>query len=359
MFRFTSWVCLIFLAQFFNNLKADDDLLLKVGAYVDAYYSSDNDYLPNQMESKEFRKFSYVNAAKDEFGLNTAQITALLKYGNHIRGNVTIHAGDLKTSAWLEENKYIQQANGGVRLFDNLWLDAGYFLTHIGGEAVLPKDNWLTSHSLVTLLEPFYQAGFRLSYETEKFTGQIHLLNGYAIAEDNNYNKSLGWFAYYALSKEISLSYAGILGNEEPGNPSNSKVLQLHNFVAYLDFFENLSMKAQVDFAQRQNTKPDGNDYTAGSYLGASFQARYKLLEKLNTTFRFSYINNDYVFPVYQFSEINGMDFTLGVEYKPTQTSFIRLEGRMMNFDDKYKLFNEGKDNSRMEAMLNIGIWID
>ena len=282
-----------------------------------------------------------------------------------VRSNFTFHTGDLQKSAFgTNTNEFIQQANVGIKIKGNLWIDAGYFLTHIGAEGLLPKDNWLSSHSLVTYFEPFYQAGVRCSYEGEQMTAQLHLLNGNGLFDENNYNKTLGWFFSYTPNKELTVSYAGVAGNEESVQAQNvnlpytPKTHILHNIVAQFNLIKGLTAKVQLDYATKSNMYNliDSSSTKTNNYTGAALQIKYDYFEKYASTFRISIIENSK--GVYT-PMANGYDLTLGMEYKPYSNSFLRLESRYIKLDNK--IFNDGNNakDSRMELILNMGVWID
>ena len=50
---------------------------------------------------------------------------------------------------------------------------------------------------------------------------------------------------------------------------------------------------------------------------------------------------------------------TLSMEYKPTDNTYIRLEGRRLQMDKNQEIFrrNQSNKNSRMEIQMNIGIF--
>ncbi|MDQ1266747.1 MAG: hypothetical protein QG635_1899 [Bacteroidota bacterium] len=362
-------VLLIVMFSFFpvfliSQKESEEALKVNISAYIDAYITTDNDNMEGgDFSEMETGTLTYINPQKDQFRLNIAQISGKLAYKDWARGVVTLQAGDLVQSAWTNlhaQNPMLQQANVGFRLFGNIWLDAGYFLTHIGGELLLPKDNWLSTHSIVTYYEPFYQSGMKLSYETSKLTASLHILNGNGIIEDNNYNKTIGIFIGWTPNDFFSVSYAGVYGNEEPGDPSNAKLHMLNNFCAQVNPMEHFSVKAQVDVANKDVPEIDSNGTVkSGMFLGASVQAKYEFIEKFGAAARLAYVmNEDGVYsPAW-----NGMEAALGVEYNPVKSSYIRLEGRVINTDDKHKLFYD-KDgeaaNMRMEVSLNFGFWLD
>ena len=344
------------------NLNAEDKIDIHYSGYLDAYLAVENDMKPQADDAIDFsRGLTYINPKKNQLGLNMALFNISATYKN-LRANFGLQHGDLVKSAYetpaVTNSPMLQQANVGINVFDKVWLDAGYFLTHIGGESFLPKDNWLSSHSLVTYYEPFYQAGLRASYEGEKLTAQLHILNGNGIIEENNHNKTFGLFLGYKILDNLSLSYANVMGNEEAGTPNHGKTHILHSICTQYDVSESFSIKAQLDLATKEKVMIQNKEEDA-SYMGVSAQMKYKFIENLSATFRFAMIDNkDGLYP----SALEGNAMTLGVEYKPSASSYIRLEGSMYNMKDDYKVFYDadGKPtNSKMELMLNCGIYLD
>jgi hypothetical protein len=326
--------------------------------YIDTYLALDNDKL-NPANVQTPRQLTYLNPFKNQLSLNIAQINVEMSYKN-VRGVLALQAGDFVNTAFgATKNPFLQQAYAGYNFFDKFWLDAGYFITHIGGESLLPKDNWLSSHSIVTIFEPYFQSGLRASYEGEKLTVQLHLLNANGLYEDNNYNKTFGLLLSYKFTDDLFISYADIIGNEEAGDNVNAKTHMLHNIVAQYNIFKEFNLKGQLDYSTKEKAIFDSlnNKYSNGAFLGISLTAHYQLKSDLSTTFRVAYSDNkDGVYtPI-----IKGMAITLGCEYKPSENSYLRLEGSMFNMiDDKYQIFTnkEGRsDKSKMEIILNFGL---
>ena len=327
---------------------------IKVGAYIDAYYVWDNNN-PSGLKPDAARPISGTNLTKDQFSINTAQVTANINYNESLRGNITFHAGDIRRSCYENISTtpfpMIQSANFGVKIYDNLWLDAGYFRTHIGGESFIPKDNWLTSQSLITFYEPAYQAGARLSYETNKITVQFHVINGNGIFKDNNQQKTLGAFVAYNFTDNFSLMYAGVIGNEEPDSLKPAEH-QMQCFVASYNPRHDIMLKFQSDLAKKSIK---GNPLM----WGYSFSAKYLINDKFSTTARWSYVDNSD--KLYDYFNFKGWDLTYGLEYKPLSNSYIRLETRYIKCNDKFKVFydHEKLKDDRFELMMNFGVWVN
>lgn len=344
-----------------NAQEKDSSFTFKVGAYADTYYATDNDHSSSEKENRKL--LSALNVKKYQFDLNMAQVN-FNGSSNIYRMNMTLHFGSLSRYAYPSgQFANIEEANAGVRLSEGLWFDVGLFLTHVGCESVTPKDNWLTTHSLMTNFEPFYQEGLRLSYDfNPKFSGQLWFLNGYGIYEDNNKNKTLGYYFNYKLNDNVNMSLAGTAGNEQPTGTS-SKLRVLNNFITSYKFSKAFSAKLSADLC---------NEESQNSF-GGCLSARYNLNNNLSLSSRIEYFDDknailskftnptDTTIAPKTFGLQKGTGYTLGVEFRPNSNSFIRLESRYLQFDDENCKIFVNKDNlatnSRLEMIMNFGVF--
>src|SRR5205814_2236150 len=132
-----------------------------------------------------------------------------------VRATATLHFGDIPASAWSAKYNLIQEANAGVLLCKNLWLEGGFFRTHFGTESLFPKENYTSSVSVPTFFEPYFESGIRLNYNPdEKLSFFIYLLNGYGIYEDNNDKKSAGILVTYVFNDMLNVGYSGYYGDD-------------------------------------------------------------------------------------------------------------------------------------------------
>ena len=155
---------IIFLPAIFFalNAHAQTDSILSnfsFSGYADAYYALYNDSLG----TGDYQKFAAVSPRSNHIGLNVASLSA--KYSSdHVRGIITIHYGDIPRCSWSGTFNFIEEANVGVHLCKKLWLDGGFFRTHVGTEGWFPRENITSSVAVATYYEPLYQAGFKLNY---------------------------------------------------------------------------------------------------------------------------------------------------------------------------------------------------
>ena len=98
--------------------------------------------------------------------------------GEKVRGTIGFQFGDMPRTAWSATFNNIVEAHAGLRLCSKLWLDAGFFRSHLGTEGFFPKDNIASSISLCTWHEPNFESGFRLDYEpSDKLSINLFVLN--------------------------------------------------------------------------------------------------------------------------------------------------------------------------------------
>ena len=267
----------------------------------------------------------------------------------------------------------IQEANAGVRLTKKIWLDAGLFKTHIGTEALLPKDNIASSLSIITFYEPWWQAGIKLSYApTDKWLFCLHILNGYNTYIDNNKSKSVGLAISYALSDKGNINYFNLVGDEFPDGTKDKHLRFLNNVVFNYQLTPKLKVSAGADYITQTNsnivdTVIRKSDKTAVVYSGI-LTLKYQFVPKFGMYARGeTFSDNDGFLTGTMVDEdlkITGYKVsgaTLGVEFKPMDNAFIRLEARDLMMDSRQKIFHTAggtNTNSRLEAMVNVGVWL-
>ena len=111
----------------------------------------------------------------------------------------------------------------------------------------------------------------------------------------------------------------------------------------------------------------DSHYQQTSSLLSGLFAIRYMATEKFDVYGRVEgYYDPDGILsgnvivngnPIGEGLQIGGL--TLGVEYKPTANSYLRLEGRDLVTDSAQEIFYRGNEvhNSRLEMMFNMGVW--
>jgi hypothetical protein len=349
----------IILAFLLNYHSFSNEFTLE--AYIDSYSAIDCDQSGFHDDNFDyFRSFSTVNGRENELGLNIAQLSGKVN-AEHYYGALTLQYGDIPQQAWGGSAPVIQEAYAGIKLNERISFDAGYFTTHIGGELLLPKDNYLSSHSLATFIEPYYHAGIRANFHiTEEFMATVSVLNGLWVFQDNNENKTLGLNLIYETEK-AHLKYSAAFGNERPGAPQLAQFETYNDLSVELKIIENLSVKGQVDYHFLAAHKDsDENDK---AIIAFAAEGKYYFAKKWAGTVRFAYIDNHDELDEHVPAS-TGLGYTAGIEFAPYKNSYVRLEGRILEFqvdddEDMPFIHCDGPRKSRMELMLNFGVFFD
>jgi hypothetical protein len=334
---------------------------LKISGYVDAYYALYTD----SVGFGKYQKFPAISPRSNSFGLNIAQLTEQYTT-DRIRSTATLQFGDLPSASWSPVYNYIQEANVGVRICKKFWIDGGFFKTHIGTEALLPKDNITSSAAVITYYEPWWQSGLKFTYDaSDKLQFALFLENGYNEFVAVNNKKALGLVVNYALGDKGSLGYYNFVGDMAPDNAPVSHIRFLNNLVFTYRFCEKFKMILGMDFISQQHSSI--TDSTKNAYVYSSILTlNYKFSSKWGIYYRLETFNDPNGFLTGTIINTEGKEtgytlvgITLGFEFKPTENSYIRLEGRDLQMNDTQPIFytNGMATSGRGEAMLNMGIW--
>ncbi|MEO8446157.1 MAG: outer membrane beta-barrel protein [bacterium] len=344
------------------ELKAQTESSFKVSGYVDTYYAYDNDKNGNSLI-----QFSAIAPVRDEFRINLAQFTG--KYtSDRMRAIATFQFGDIPKYNWPqapnEYLQYIQEANGGFRAAEGLWIDFGYFLTHIGAEGVMPKYNYFSSMSLATYYEPFFQSGVKISYDlSDKVYGSLFLLNGYNVFADNNKNKSVGLQIGVKPSNNLEIIYNNIFGNEQPSG-SKGKMRIYNNLVLKLTATKKLDVLLGADYAIQEESKL-ADSSASGNVFAGLLAFKYKITPKLSAMLRGEIYNDADGILSGTYPDINGSPSGLkasgvsfGVEYRPLDNGYVRVESRYLKPDTDLRVFTDGGNpqDSRTEIIFTTGV---
>lgn len=124
-------------------------------------------------------------------------------------------------------------------------------------------------------------------------------------------------------------------------------------------------MLAGVDYIFQQNSSISDSSKSAFIYSGI-LTFRYQLTQKLGVYARgelFNDANGILTAKVYDAqNKLTGFVLTgetAGLEYKISDNSYIRLEGRQIQMDKDQKIFRTdgAYTNTRTEVMLHAGVW--
>ncbi len=246
------------------------------GAFVDSYYAYDFENPPNHD-----RAFTTQPARSNEFNVNLAFVDVKLNDEN-VHGRFALQTGTSVQSNYASEptmgvvsgpslSRNIQEGFAGYRLAENLWVDGGIFLSHIGFESFVSRDNWNYTRSLVADYSPYYQSGVRLSYQaSDRWSGQLLILNGWQNISENNDSKSLGTQIVYTANPNFSVTYNTLIGEEK-------EFRHFHDLILKYSYSDSLQFGLQADFGFQDQS----SNNTVSTWYGTALFTRYALTKKL------------------------------------------------------------------------------
>ena len=342
--------------------KIDTTATYSISAYADAYYA----YYTDSVAVGTLQKFPTVSPLSNSFGLNIFMVTAQYD-AQKVRAMATLHYGDIASSTWSPRYNMIQEAHAGIKLRKKLWLDAGFFRTHFGTEFLLPKENITSSVSVNTYYEPYFEAGFRLNYDpTKRLEINLFALNGYGIYDDNNRKKSFGGGVTYIVNDKTGIGYTNYIGDDS--KPTDTIMhLRVHQN-AFLNYkYKKIKVQVGGDFCLQQNS-----DIATGSKLATMYSGvatiRYQMKSKWAVYGRGEVFSdpNGYMSTIIKDKNAKATGYklwgaTAGIEYKPEENAYMRLESRYLKMDKDQEIFHYNGENRsyRLEVMVTMGVWFD
>lgn len=302
---------------------------LRVSAFVDGYYT----YNTNRpADHANFFPGVGTSAKRDnELTVNLGQLAAelppapvgfklALGFGT---GPEVLHAAEVRgiaTSPDIWRNVVQASAQWQTRVGHGLLLEAGVYPSHIGLESFQTSLNWNYTRSWLGELSPYYQTGLKVAYPfSKRWSGQLHVLNGWQMIGDNNRGKSLGAQLAYGTDR-LSLSFNGIAGPELPDDDDHIRALG--DVVATWKATKTVSLGLSADVAREG--RPVGED---ASWWGVGLYARFAPPEARTALgLRTEYYDD-------ADGAISGVaqtlkELTLTLEHRPVDRLILKLEGR-------------------------------
>jgi len=334
-----------------TDAQAVEEPSFTIDGYVDTYYLFSTDSLSRLPDRGE--QFSTFGPRVNQFGLNVARLSSAYT-SDRIRGTISLFYGDVNYS-WDPEFNMLQEANVGVRIAKGLWFDMGIFSTHIGTEVLLPRDNMMSSLALGTYHEPFFMKAGVLSYDfSDKFSAKLVLANDYyTMARQQNANSpAYGLGLTFKPMEGVTISYTNLIDDQAQIGQDTTQWRFYNNlYVAYTT--DKLLLAAGADFAHQENAKfSDEGKLEAATAFNFEVEGKYYFTPKAAAYGRFDHFFDEYgiLSPTIEtrVGHTQGLiasSITAGGELKPTDQSYIRLEGRYLWCDTEQHRFKDLSGN--------------
>jgi putative OmpL-like beta-barrel porin-2 len=240
-----------------------------IHGFVDTFYAFDGNRPAGHTAFEP--GFGTTAQRMNEFALNLAAIEFFVApepIGLHVAlahgaGIDVLHAAEPSLGP-----VYQAYASARIPVGRGLVVDAGIFSSHVGVESFFSKDNLNYTRSWMGELSPYYQAGLRASYAfDERWSAQVHLLNGWQRAADDNRAKTVGTQIAWATER-TSFSFNTLVGPELPGDDSHFRFFG--DLVAQIQLLGWLTLAATCDGALQQRTTGSAHWVAAAAYARAA-----------------------------------------------------------------------------------------
>lgn len=238
---------------------------LIVSAYGEVYYSYDVSRPDNHLKPD----FVYNHKRHNEVNANLLLLNG--KYETKkVRANLGLMTGNYAQYNMASEPtwaQFVYEANAGVCVSEkeNVWVDAGIFISHYGFESLLQTESWTLTRGMYVENVPYYISGIALSKQNKKKTiylGAI-LLNGWQHIQrpDGIQKPSLGFQIKYDPNDHFTLNYCNYLGSDKPDSVHSFR--HFHNMYAQYQVNEKIGILGEVNIGfENSDTQNDAKWYS-------------------------------------------------------------------------------------------------
>ena len=254
------------------------------GGFVDTYYAWDFD-----RPAKFDRAFTTQPARHAEFNVNLAFIETkwtgpryrgrlALQWGTSVQAN---YAGEPKIGGVSGPNvsQFLQEAVVGYQLGPSLWIDGGIFLSHLGYESWISRDNLAYSRSMVADFSPYYEAGVKVTWAaSQKLTAMIAVLNGWQDISAYNTPPAGGFRLDYAPTPKLTLTYDNFIGNAA-ADSLPAQIRWYHDVVVQYNPGARWQFAAVYSIGSQSRSTPANG---TASWWGTTAIAKYHLTSRVS-----------------------------------------------------------------------------
>ena len=264
---------------------------------------------------------------------------------SYLRYNIGLMVGDYVNSNLKNEARTLQniyETNVGIKFSKNMILDFGIFTSHIGFESAIGQESWTCTRSILADNTPYYEAGYRLNYESDnkKWKGNLNFLNGWQKMTANLYDqKSWGHQIQYIPNKKLTLNSSSYFG-QSPNIQNRSRYF--HNLYSQYQMNDKIGFIVGID----NGCELDKNESlkNARYYYSPIFITKYTINTKSSITGRFEYFkDNNMILNNTYLKEVKG--YSINYDYQIEKSSTLRLEARMLQHKESDKIDQKDKNN--------------
>lgn len=258
---------------------AEQPEVLVYNGYIDAQCAHDFNRPPTR-----YRSYSTQPYYTDEPALNLGYVDATLDHGK-VTARLALQYGSSVVANYSAEPevfaRYVQEGKIGWQVTDTWSLEAGVFLSHIGMESWISRDNAVASRALISDYSPYYQSGVRSAHRiTDELRFDAYLLRGWQnISGDRD--PALGTQLEYAFNPQLTFLHNSFIGNEDGKRFFN-------DFVIRYRFSDRFGIDMSYDIGSQSR-----KDESRALWYGWAVVPRYTINETFSSAIRVEqYVDN-------------------------------------------------------------------
>lgn len=316
-----------------NSWNSQPEIILS--GFADVFFV--NDF--NQPKGTQRQAFLFNHNRHNEFNLNLGLLQWKLNHTKY-RASFALQTGTYANDNYAAEPgllKNIFEANIGLSLNskNNLWLDAGVMPSHIGFESAISMENMTLTRSLLAENSPYFLTGAKLTYSpTTQWEFAALVVNGWQRIQrlEGNSQLSLGTQVNYRPTANFSINWSTFIGTDDPD--ASRRMRYFNNLYGQFQVSEKFKFIAGFDVGAQQRTKGSSRyDF----WLSPVFIGQLALTEKWTTAFRAEYYQDEtgIIIPTNSPKGFQTTGFSLNLDYAPSQPVLCRIEGRLLNSEDR------------------------
>lgn len=331
----------------------DSGVNVDFGAYVEPYFSYDF----NKPESGD-RPFLYSHNRHNEFNVNLGYLKASCT-APRFRANAAIGLGTYMRSNYATEPsefRNILELNAGLRLSKkhDFWLDLGVMPSHIGFESAVGKDCPTLTRGLGAEGSPYFETGAKLGYTTPNglLTFSVLLLNGWQNIQRAAGNSLSSFGSQIQFKSErITLNSSTFVGTNTPDDARRMRYFQ--DLYGIFQVSDKLGITLGVDYGLEEQA-PGSRDLN--SWASTVGILRYEVSDRFALAARGEYFSdeNGVIFPTGTPKGFKVAGLSLNLDWVVSSHALWRIEGRILNSQDKIFLKNGTLSNT--DAFLTTAI---
>lgn len=323
--------------------------------YAEAYYSYDFNEPADHLKPGFLYNFNRHN----ELNVNLAYLKGNYS-SDRVRGNIAIMAGtyaQYNMAAESELMRHVYEANVGIRIGKNLWVDAGIMPSHIGFESAIGKDCYTLTRSIMAENTPYFETGAKITWNpNDKWTLSAMYLNGWQRVKrpDDNQTPAFGTQVVFKPSDKVTLNYSTFIGNDKPD--SLRRMRYFNDLYGTFNITDQFSFIAGIDYGIEQQEKGKSG---MNQWYSPIVIARYAFTDKFAMAGRVEHYN-DKQEVIISTGTKNGFQttgYSLNLDFTPYNNVMFRMEGKLYDSQDDIFMKGAAWKGSNTALTTSLALW--